>query len=338
MSSVLIRIGIIILIAGFCVMKLPAQEFNSSQYYSNLGISNPSFTGIDDFVDVKLSVYQGWNSFNISNNNFYASVFTSLNNSQQTTIKNNALRLSSTAYSQIESQKDLRRKHGMGGMITNRNVGPYRSFSLNYQYAFHLPLSSTFNLSFGTSIGYRNQRINFSGFTVRDEVNDVFYQQLVAVNNASQGSYVVDFGLLLYSKKFYFGISSSDMVAEKFSGDTNLNFSNIRRLNAQTAALFRLAPYLTLNTGAAIHMRERYELGWDANARLRYKELIYAGIAYNNQSKLSALFGLSFNTKINFHYSFDQYNSSLSNFNVTAHELMLGFNISNRANSQSKFW
>ena len=62
---------------------------------------------------------------------------------------------------------------------------------------------------------------------MRDEVNDVFYQQLVAVNNASQGSYVVDFGLLLYSKKFYFGISSSDMVAEKFSGDTNLNFSDV---------------------------------------------------------------------------------------------------------------
>ena len=338
MSSVSIKIGIVILIAGFYAMKLPAQEFNSSQYYSNLGVSNPSFTGIDDFVDAKLSVYQGWNSFNISNNNFYASVFTSLSNSQQTTIKNNALRLSSTAYSQIESQKDLRRKHGMGGMITNRNVGPYRSFSLNYQYAFHLPLSNTFNLSFGTSIGYRNQRINFSGFTVRDEVNDVFYQQLLAVNNASQGSYVVDFGLLLYSKRFYLGISSSDMITGKLFGDTNLNFSNIRRLNAQTAASFRLGPYLTLNTGAAIHMKERYELGWDANVRLRYKELIYVGIAYNNQSKLSALLGLSFNTKINFHYSFDQYNSSQSNFNVTAHELVLGFNISNRANSQPKFW
>ena len=85
-------------------------------------------------------------------------------------------------------------------------------------------------------------------------------------------------------------------------------------------------------------MKERYELGWDANVRLRYKELIYVGIAYNNQSKLSALLGLSFNTKINFHYSFDQYNSSQSNFNVTAHELVLGFNISNRANSQPKFW
>lgn len=318
--------------------NLYAQDFVSTQYYSNLPSINPGFTGIDDFIDVKLSVYQGWNSFNIRNNNFYASAFGSLNNSQQITIKNNALRLSTSAYSQMESQKDLKRKHGMGGILSSRNVGPYRSFSANYQYAFHLPLSSRVNLSMGTRVGYTNQRIDFTGFTVRDEINDVFFQQLVNANNGNQGSYTADFGLLLYSKKFYLGLSSNSLVKGKLSNDGLLNFVDTKRFQLQTAGVFPLGANFQINIGGSAFLQEGYDLGWLGNLRARYKELLYLGGAYNQNSQLSLLFGLSINSTINLHYSYDQYLSSLSNFNVNAHEIVLGFSISNRAKSQPKFW
>jgi len=315
-----------------------AQDFLSSQYYSNLPVFNPGFTGIDDFTDVKLSGYQGWNSFNISNNNVYASVFSSLNNAQQITIKNNALRLSPTAYKQMESQKELRRKHGMGGVVSSRNVGPYKSFSVNYQYAFHLPLSSSVNLSLGTRIGFTNQRIDFSGFTVRDEINDIFFQQLAKANNGNQDSYTTDFGLLLYSKKFYAGLSTTNLVKGKLSNDGILSFIDSKRFQFHTTGVMNLAANVQLNVGGYVFLQEGYDLGWAGNLRARYKELLYMGVSYNKNAQLSLLFGLSVNSTVNLHYSYDQYLSSLSNFNVNAHEIVLGFSLSNRAKSQPKFW
>jgi len=327
-----------ILMIGFLSVEVSAQDFTSSQYYSNLAASNSGFTGIDDFVDLKLSVYQGWNSFNIRNNNFYASLFTSLNNSKQTTSKNNALRLSSSSYSQIASQKGLRRKHGMGGIISSRNVGPYRSFGIHYQYAFHLPLSSQFNLSFGTRLGYLNQRIDFTGFTVRDPDSDQFYNRLINANNGNQSSYTADFGLLLYSKGFYFGLSSSNLVKDKLTNDGILNFADVRRFQLYTSGNFRIGQTINLNSGITVSLQEGYDLAWAGNLRARYKELLYIGGAYNHNSQLSLLVGLSLSSKLNLHYSYDQYLSSLSNFNVNAQEIVLGLSISNRSKSQPKFW
>lgn len=315
-----------------------AQDFLSSQYYSNLPVVNPGFTGIDDFTDVKLSGYQGWNSFNISNNNVYASVFSSLNNSQQITIKNNALRLSTTAYRQMESQKELRRKHGMGGLVSSRNVGPYRSVSVNYQYAFHLPLSSAVNLSFGTRIGFTNQRIDARGFTVRDEINDVFFQQIVNANNGNQDSYTTDFGLLLYSKRFYAGLSTTNLVKGKLSNDGILNFVDSKRFQFHTSGVLNMGAMIQLNVGGYAFLQEGYDLGWAGNLRARYKELLYMGVSYNQNAQLSLLFGLAINSAVNLHYSYDQYLSPVTNFNVNAHEIVLGFSMSNRAKSQPKFW
>lgn len=67
-------------------------------------------------------------------------------------------------------------------------------------------------------------------------------------------------------------------------------------------------------------MQEGYDLGWAGNVRARYKEVLYVGGSFNQNSQLSMLFGLSINTSINLHYSYDQYLSSLSDFNVSAHE------------------
>jgi type IX secretion system PorP/SprF family membrane protein len=315
-----------------------AQDIVSSQYYSNLATYNPAFTGIDDFVDLKLSVYQGWNSFNTRNNNFYISAFGSINNPQQASIKNNALRISSSAYQQIEAERDLRRKHGMGGIISARNIGPYRSASINYQYAYHLPISSGYNFSMGARVSYLSQRIDFSGFEVRRPDEDIFYQQLMQSSNSSQSSYLVDFGLLLYSDVFYFGVSSSNIVKGRLSSDALINFNDAQQIQMNTAGNFRIASNVLLNTGLQLNWQQGYPLGWAANVRARYKELLYVGSGYNHNSKLSLLLGISISSKLNLHYSYDQYLSSLSGFNVNAHEIVLGLSIFNTSYSQPKFW
>lgn len=319
-------------------MPTSAQEFISSQYYSNLPTVNPGFTGIDDHLDLKVSANQGWNSFNITNNNVYVSVFGSLNSSRRALVNNNSLRVSSSASQKSQSEKQLRRKHGMGGSLAGRNVGPYRSMTFNYNYAYHIPLSSKFTFSLGTNLSYLNQRIDFSGFTLRNEPDDDFYNQLKKSGNGSQNSFLMDFGAVLYSNGFYFSLSSANLIKSKLSSDQSLNYKEQETYQLATAGNIRIGQAVMLNTGARVRYRSGADLMWSVNTRLRYKELLYIGSGYGSGSQLSLLFGVTFTTRFNLHYSYDQYLSTLNNFNVNAHEIVLGIGLLNRGNSVPKFW
>ncbi len=333
-----VQLGISFFLSVSFSLHTAAQEFVSSQYYSNLPTNNPGFTGIDDHLDLKVSANQGWNSFNITNNNIYVSMFGSLNSSRRALVNNNALRVSSSASQKSESEKQLRRKHGMGGSLAGRNVGPYRSMTFSYNYAYHIPLSNRLTFSLGTTLSYLNQRIDFSGFTLRNEPDDLFYNQLKKSGNGSQNSFLMDFGAVLYSNRFYFSVSSTNLIKNKLSSDQLLNYKDQETYQLSTAGNIRIVPTVMLNTGARVRYRLGTDLMWMFNTRLRYKELLYIGSGYGSDSQLSLLLGVTITTRFNLHYSYDQYLSSLNNFNVNAHEIVLGIGISNKGNSLPKFW
>jgi len=320
-------------------LQANAQEADYTQYYLNLAGTNPGFTGMEDYLDLKAGFRQGWNDFNTKNNNFYFSAYSSLNKSNRSVASNNTLRTSNpSAYKEIQSYKKLRRKHGVGGMITNRNFGPYKSLTINANYAYHLPVSQKLNLSFGTRLTYGSQTINFTGYTVRDEINDAFYQQLIRANQGTKNSFLVDFGSALYSQRFYLGLSTTNFIYNKISGDNILQETMDTRYQLQTAFNMALGSNLTLNPGMKITYSKDYDLLWAINARVRFKELVYIGSAFDNQKKLSLLFGLTLKNRLSVNYSYDQYLSELKDFNVTMHEFVLGVVVFKKYAAKSKFW
>jgi type IX secretion system PorP/SprF family membrane protein len=313
-----------------------AQEFTSSQYYSNLPRANAGFTGIDDYMDVKTSVYQGWNSFDIGNKNFYVSAFSSINSSKRVAVKNNTLRIS-TSNDQTYPDKSIYRKHGMGGTISARNVGPYRSLTLGYNYAYHLPLSKKISFSLGSNIAYFNQRIDFLDSDVRDRFDD-FYLRLKASGIGNQSSYLMDFGAVAYAKNFYVAVSSVNLIKGKLSSDNQLKFSEAASYQLHTAFNAPLGENIALSTGLRLILKDGYDMSWSANSRFRYKELLYIGGGYDNNSQLSLFLGISVNNGFNLHYAYDQHLSALSDFDVNAHEIVLGINLFNKVLAQPKFW
>lgn len=316
-----------------------AQQSEFTQYYLNIPATNAGFTGVEDYLDLKSGFRQGWNDFNIKNNNVYLSAYGILSKKNKSGTTNNTLRTSDpSAYKAIQSSRVLRRKHGLGGMLTNRNFGPYRSVSINANYAYHLPISDRFNLSFGSKLTYDNQRINFNNYTVRDEVNDAFYQQLMRTNQGSQNSFFMDFGSVIYSNRFFIGISTNSIIAKKISGDNLLQESNVVRYNLQTGGNVAMGTNFTLNPGLQVSYSKEYDLLWTVNARLKYKDVIYLGPAFNSEKKLSILFGLMINSRLSINYSYDQYLSELKDFNATMHEVVVGAVLFKKYGVQSKFW
>ncbi|MBX2895921.1 MAG: PorP/SprF family type IX secretion system membrane protein [Cyclobacteriaceae bacterium] len=318
--------------------QVRSQESDFTQYYLNLPSVNPGFTGINEYMDVRSGVREGWNNFGIKNNNGYFSAYTALGNANRSGRKNNSLRTSNpTVFDAIQSDSKFRRRMGVGGVVIQRTVGPYKAFAVSANFAYHLPVSTRFSLALGTNAGYRNQRIDFSGLEVRDEVNDDFYNQLKTANQGTQNTLNMDFGVLLYSKRFYFGASSSNLVAEKLSGEFLFDMNEGTRYRVQTGAFLPLTDELALSPACMASFAEGYGLKWSATMRMRYKELLIVGAGLEPDSKVSVLLGLTTQT-LSIGYAYDIYTSSLVNFNANTHEIVVGLTLFNKYRLTPRFW
>ncbi len=318
--------------------RVLAQEDDYTQYYLNLPAMNAAYTGMDDYLNVNTEVREGWNNSGVENSNLYLSAYGTLNSASRSGRRNNSLRTSNPqVFDEMQSDKKFRRRHGVGGMITSRTVGPYKSFGAFTNYAYHLPLSDKLNLSLGTRLGYTSQRIDFMGLTVRDEINDLFYQSLLQSGQGTQNSFLVDFGTMLYSKKFYFGLSTSNLIVKRFNGDQLFNLNEGVRYRLQSGTVFSLSPTMELSPAISATYQESYDVQWIANLRLRYKNLVSLGTAYTSDSKISILVGLT-TTNLSINYAYDIYTSDLSDFDVHAHEIVLGINLFNKYKLKPRFW
>jgi type IX secretion system PorP/SprF family membrane protein len=319
-----------------------AQDLEYTQYYLNLPGFNPGFTGIENFWDLKMGFQQGANNFSTPNRSLYVSSYGVVNAGVNSSRNNNSLRTSDqNSYNKIGSDKDTRkklfRKHGVGGMLYNRAMNTYQSFNASMNYAYHLPITQTKTLTLGTTIRYTNQQIGFENLTVRDDVHDLYYQQLVRSGKGRMDMVVVDFGSALYSGKFYLGISSSGLINQAL-GTSDFNAYSLRSYSLQTSRFVSLTSALELSPMVKLDYSAVNGFSGTVTGRVRYKNLAYAGLGYKSNGKLSGLLGFTVDGKYNFNYSYDHYLASLGNFNVSVHEIVFGLSLFNKYRLSSTLW
>src|SRR6267378_1612907 len=113
-------------VIGFSALLLlsahgQAQEIDYTQYYLNLAGVNAGFTGMEDYMDLKMAYRIGGNDFGVKNNNVFVSAYGALGASKQIALKRNSLRISNLqAFEEHLSDRRWRRRHGIGGMVTSR--------------------------------------------------------------------------------------------------------------------------------------------------------------------------------------------------------------------------
>lgn len=310
-----------------------------TQYFTNLPSVNPAFTGIDDYLNANVGFRQGWNDFSENNYSTYFSAYGTLNKPLSQMVKSNSLRVSDpTIFRRIQTNKQVRRKHGLGGLVGSQKLGPSTNSVIQVNYAYHLPVSKSYNLSMGTTIGYQMQRVDFSQYTVRDQVNDLFFQELLNSGATNLSFAVVDFGATLYADDIYFGLATTNMIFKDLTSDVTLTNARLTSITAQVGKNFDLDQNLILNLGIAGRYTDQLDPTWIANARLMYKNFVYLGAGYQNETKVSILFGLNYEGKVDLNYSYDKYIGDLSNFNLISHEIIAGIVIFNKFNLKPKFW
>jgi type IX secretion system PorP/SprF family membrane protein len=328
---------------GFSITLLAAmaqQKPHYTQYVLNQYIINPAISGIENYVDVKISARDQWVGLTGAPKTSYLTIHAPLGKKDY--------RTSATSYSipgenprgkyYWENYTAAEPHHGIGLSIINDKTGSYNRFTSTLSYAYHIGLSPTTNLSAGFAAGISKVSIDR---TMHQFGSDG------AVTDPSTGSLLsgelfkikpdLSAGLYLYSRDYFIGLAAQQVIPQK------LQFVD----DAAYATEGKLIPHVFFNAGYRFLLNDdinaipslmvKYIYGSsksdfqpEANVKFQYRDLLWVGGSYRYQDGYAAMLGLNVNNTFNIGYAYDYTTTNLNSVSRGTHELMIGFLFGNK--------
>ncbi|MEZ4722276.1 MAG: type IX secretion system membrane protein PorP/SprF [Flavobacteriales bacterium] len=321
----------ILLICGVFGLSAYAQQVGRySMYMQNFYAINPAAAGLEDHLDATIGYRKQWLGIDNSPQMYFVSANMPLGRQFQSPQMGSAR---TSDPSQYMKQFPIQRKskHGVGAMINVNQYGAFKYTQAYGTYAYHLPITSRMNLSFGANVGINSQAID-QGLIDLEIPDDNFYDQVIA--DAQQNSTLLDMdiGLMLYARPFFIGYSSEQLLGNhvSFGGSTNygkllvhhkLLFGKTFKVNRQWSILPN--GFVTATMEGIIST--------ELNVRVDYKDQLWGGLSYRNKDAIIPMFGMYINDQFKLGYAYDITISQLRAYSPGgSHEIMLGIMFGNK--------
>lgn len=303
---------------------LAAQQLGQhSQYQQNPFVLNPAAAGIEPYFDVTMSVRKQWTGIDDSPQTYYVSANTSLTKFKKPSYKPASLRISRPNRYNRYAPAKRKLRHAIGGMIAADEAGAFRQTFGSFGYALHLPISSTFTWSFGTSVG--GTQILFDRTKVNPEsLNDPIYNAFQSNTNTST-VFDLNFGTWFYNNEFYAGYSSAQLLQNEVSlGDAVTG--NERKMHHFFTAGYKvyLTPEITFTPNFLVRYLDPLPMSFDISAKFDYRQRIWGAISYRQNDAIVGMAGITISDLIKFGYSYDFTTSQLQQYSSGSHEVVLG--------------
>jgi type IX secretion system PorP/SprF family membrane protein len=314
-------------------MLTAQQKPHYTQYILNQYIINPALTGIENYMDVKLSHRHQWVGFDGAPVTTYATIHGPLGKKDY--------RTTATSYrtpgenprgkSYWEEYTAAEPHHGIGIQVINDRTGPLNHFAAYATYAYHLGISSKTSLAAGFGAGFMNLSLNTA------KLDFVYTTVDPAVHsNGHLNQFKPDFnaGIYLYSADYFVGLSAQQIIPQKIAFSDNA----VKTIDGKTV------PHLFLTAGYRLLAGEDFNfipsvmvkyvkpvpVQVDVNAKLQYQDIAWIGASYRTEEGFAGMVGMNISNIINVGYSYDYTTSGLNTISKGTHEIMIGFLIGNR--------
>jgi len=225
---------------------------------------------------------------------------------------------------------------GLAGYLSQTTYNTIDDLQLGLSYAVHIPVSSTYYLSFGISTRYSRSRSQVDDLVVRDP-QDPFYQSLQG--NAGRISYFnMDAGLALYSSKLYVAYAPQQLIRTRISSDlpgnekSNIAHTLLLGYIYKMSKAWELQPTLLLRHQASL--KDYY----NATIKVRYDSRLWAGLCYSQQEYVSLMAGFKVSNYVTFNYGYDFSVGKTRSMSQGSHEVMLGVMPFNKAGKKAYLW
>ncbi len=311
-----------------------------TQIYHAVEWQHPGLAGVQDKLSADLMYRQALNSYGNESGYYQVGVFYPIKKRIGEDAGSSGFKLSNQDKAEeIYNSKKARRKQGLGLQLNKIKIGPLDRTEVKAFYAYHLPISDQFNLSLGSALKFQQNMIGFDNLTVRDEINDSFYQQIINSSAGAQSNLQMDIGTALYSNDLYFTFTARSLFITELQSNEILEYlKDGQTFNFLAGYKWRVHPDFTLLPNAEINYFSTFGTQYKGSLRIKYKELIYAGAGMQNELKWSALLGFNIPGDIFLHYSYDYYTGFIQEFANGVHEVSLSYLFNNKNASTPFTW
>ncbi len=302
-------------------------NFYYSQYHQTASVRNPAFTGIDNFVDIKLNFRSQWTGFNDAPTTSTFGINGYLQKETPSLLGQYGLRTSHPNYIDSLPQKSIPYsqliRHGLGSFVVYDVQGPYEQISANINYAIHLPIGTTTKMSLGVAAAVINQRYDLDKIRLQHPDEDEFYQSLIASGGKSTKLDIYP-GLVIYGGKAYVSYSVRKLISRPISSDDVLADDQGIGQEVMAGIQFNLSDRLKLLPSVYWTSTDVNKSVLNSSVKVLINEKTWAGLSYRTAGSISAMAGVYISNKLNLSYSYDYITSGINNYTNGTHEIVLG--------------
>ncbi|MEL6561522.1 MAG: PorP/SprF family type IX secretion system membrane protein [Bacteroidota bacterium] len=308
-----------------------------SQSFENLSIYSPSFTGANDFLDIKTGFRRQWVGLNGSPSNIFLHVQSPVQVTANDFVRNRKRAERKGGGGKSKDKQVSKLKLGLGGFLVQTSRGPVNQLETAINMAVHVPVSFRTYLSLGLANGINSTTLNLNDLILQNPSADQAINAL-ALNGSNVSNYHLNASIGIHSDKYYFSYNVWRLTRAKLSGNGALDESNsFARHHIVGGYRFKPVNKFEFTGGSQIGFDQGSPTFYELSFRARYYKQYWAGLAYRNDLSLIILLGWQINSTVKFSYSFDYKSSEAENLANASHEVLLGFVLFNKKNSTS-FW
>lgn len=324
----------ILVVLFFTVNSIQAQfRPHYTQYILNNYIVNPALTGIENYVDVKMSMRNQWVGIDGAPKTFYATVHGAIGKEdyRQTATSFDMIGQNTRGNEFLPNYTTAAPHHGIGFTALNYKTGYINRVTSYATYAYHLGLNETTSLSAGFGLGITSFSIDRSKITLANSFDPSVDETIATFKKIKPE---LNAGLWLYSNKYFVGVSAQQIIPSKLSLIDNEEKKStlVPHLFATAGYRARLSYDISLIPSFMVRYISNLPVGVDLNLKAQFQDLFWVGGSYRNQDGFAAMLGLNFAQKIHVSYSYDLNKGQylLSSMNRGTHEIVVGFLLRNK--------
>jgi type IX secretion system PorP/SprF family membrane protein len=300
-----------------------------TQYVFNSFLINPAVAGIENYTDLKFGYRKQWAGINGAPETGFISVNMPLGENY---LYGNANSFSGggnnpMSRSYVQEYRAAEPHHGIGIYALTDKAGPARQSNVSAAYAYHIGLSSDFNLALGVNAGLSKFSLDHTVLTTENA------EPLLGGNIGTQYKPLIGAGVWLYGPSFFAGISGQQLNSQQLSYTTAELYSNAKLVN-HFFATAGYKVYLDDDFAVVPSVMLKYSspapLAYDLNAKLAYQDKFWLGAGYRHKDALSAMAGFYLSSLLTVSYSYDASTSALQSVSNGSHEIIIGILLNNR--------
>ena len=293
------------------------QHLILDQYFQNNYLINPAVSGIESYLDLQLAHRDQWVNIDGAPTTTMITLHGSINPDGLPRADFNRNPLPNPGHYRTFNSANRRGFSGMGGFAMRDKIGAFQNLELGVSYAYHLPLSRSFNLSLGLAPSLHNTSLD-TDFLSPGLAND---PAIIGFGNTNRLNLRI--GSWLYGEHIYLGVSYIRTGLGTIDDRYDLIATGGYRFDDR-AGIWSFSPFVI----ARYHPSE---INMDLGLKVNWNSRLWLGATYRTTNSFTWFLGLNINTLLGITYLYNSgLEASSTNLILSSHEVGVQLRLMNR--------